>query len=287
MTDSRESAIKLAPLDLDLTLGCGQTFRWWRLDDGAWRGVLGESLVEIRQSTDFITVKSAPEGASTDTDIRTYLRAQDDLLDIHGRLSKDPVLSRGLDAVRGFRLVKMDEWECIISYVLATYSNIPRIKKMIDSISERYGRRIAEGVYSFPDIESLREASVEDLRRCGLGYRSEYVNTICDSLDGIELGRMSRLPYGDLRERLKTLPGIGDKVADCVSLFGFGKIEAFPIDVWVRRALGRLYSASGSYEALRRFGTERFGAVAGYAQEYLFFNERVPAKIGTCMFSRA
>jgi N-glycosylase/DNA lyase len=287
LTDSAEISISFAPIDLDMTLGCGQTFRWGRLDDGAWRGVLGESLMEVRQSGDVLSVKSVPEGASTEAVVRAYLRAQDDLPAIHKQLSKDPVLSKGLKGVRGFRLVKMDEWECIISYVLATYSNIPRIKKMIDSISQTYGLEIAEGVFSFPDIDSLREASVGDLRVCGLGYRAEYVRAICDSLDDLELNRMSRLPYEDLRERLKMFPGIGDKVADCVSLFGFGRTEAFPIDVWVRRAVDRLYGASGSYETLRRFGKERFGAVAGYAQEYLFFNERVPAKAGTCMFSRA
>ncbi|UCE91983.1 MAG: hypothetical protein JSV90_02260 [Methanobacteriota archaeon] len=285
MTESTEFTTELSPLDLDLTLGCGQTFRWERLRGGAWRGAVGEQVMEVRRSGDSIIVKSTRNEAESEPEILAYLRGQDDLSDIHARLAEDRVLSRGLERVRGFRLIKMPEWECLISYVLATYSNIPRIRKMIDSISERYGHRIAQGAFSFPDIDALRKASAQELRACGLGYRAEYVASICKTLDAAELERLSRLPYEELRADLKTLPGIGDKVADCVSLFGFGRVEAFPVDVWVRRALRRLYSVTGSYETLRCFAKERFGPLAGYAQEYLFFNERVPAKQGNCMFS--
>ena len=285
MTKSTEYTIALSPLDLDLTLDCGQTFRWQRLRDGAWRGLIGEHLVEVRRAGCSIVVRSNSEDASVKTELLTYFRARDDLKEIQKRLAEDDVLSTGLGGFGGFRLVKMPEWECIISYVLATYSNIPRIKNMIESVSRAYGRQVAEGAFSFPDIDSLREASVTDLRSCGLGYRAEYVNAICRRLDDGELRRLSRLSYCDLREDLKSLPGVGDKVADCISLFGFGRLEAFPIDVWVRRALERLYHVTGPYETLRRFGSERFGQLAGYAQEYLFFNERVAAKRGRCVFS--
>ena len=285
MTESTEFSIALSPLDLDLTLDCGQTFRWQRLCEGTWRGPIEERLVDVRQSGESIIVRSTSMGASVKEDVRTYFRAQDDLNEIQRRLAEDRVLSPGLSEMRGFRLVKIPEWECIISYVLATYSNIPRIKKMIESISRRYGHRIAEGVFSFPDVDSLRGASVQDLRSCGLGYRAEYVSSISAMMDDVELRRLSRLRYDDLREDLKSLPGVGDKVADCISLFGFGRLEAFPIDVWVRRALERLYHVTGSYETLRRFGTARFGHTAGYAQEYLFFNERRAARSGVCVFS--
>ena len=285
MTKPTEYSLALSPLDLDLTLDCGQTFRWQRLRDGAWRGLIGEHLVEVRQSGGSVMIISDSKDASVKKEILTYFRAQDDLREIQKRLAKDRMLSAGIGRLRGLRLVKIPEWECIISYVLATYSNIPRIKNMIESISREYGRRIAEGTFSFPDVDSLREASVRDLRSCGLGYRAEYVNSICGMLDDVELRHLSRLSYADLREALKALPGVGDKVADCISLFGFGRLEAFPIDIWVRRALERLYGVTGSYEALRRFGSDRFGLQAGYAQEYLFFNERVAAKRGMCMFS--
>lgn len=285
MNERTEREIRIGRLDLDLTLDCGQVFGWRRVGEGAWTGVLGDRAVTMRQSSDAVLVDSAGGDEAVDADVRAYLRAADDLANIQKRLSEDPVFSSGLEEVEGLRLIKMDEWECMISYVLATNSNIPRIRKMISAISEGYGQEVAEGAFAFPSMESLREASAEDLRRCGLGYRAEYVNAICGSLDVGDIDRMKSLPYEDLRCRLMEFPGIGDKVADCVSLFGFGRLEAFPIDVWVRRAMDRLFDVRGSYDSLRRFGTERFGDIAGYAQEYLFYNERGLARRGRCVFS--
>ena len=188
--------------------------------------------------------------------------------------------------MRGLRIVKMDEWECLVSFMLATYANIPRISKMIETLSTRFGERIADDTSAFPNIARLRKASDQELRRCGLGYRAEYVRAVCEELEEADLARMRRLGSEQLRRELKSLPGVGDKVADCVSLFGFGRLEAFPIDVWMERALGRLYGQKGSYERLRRFAAERFGPYAGYAQEYLYLNERRYASSGACAFSK-
>ena len=286
LNDHIESTIKLDRVDLDITLECGQAFRWNRVREGVWEGVLGEHPVELRQSGSAVIVSSVAGRESIDSAVRTYLRAQDDMADVRSRLvTSDALFSPCLDEIGGLRLVKMDEWECLISYVLATCSNIPRIRMMIGTLSERHGNRLGEGAFSFPSMESLRDSSVEDLRRCGLGYRAEYVHAISSSLERRDIDDMGRMPYEDLRARLKELPGVGDKVADCVSLFGFGRLESFPVDVWVRRALSRLYGVTGSYERLRRFGMERFGDVAGYAQEYLFYNERTMSRRGRCMFS--
>jgi N-glycosylase/DNA lyase len=221
----------------------------------------------------------------TKKDISTYLRTSDDIASIQRNLGRDDVLSRGILQISGLRLVKMDEWECLISYVLATYANIPRIKTMIDSVATAFGAEILDGVHAFPCVNDLRGASTEDLNRCGLGYRAGYVRAICEVLDPRDLDRMKRLGYADLRNELKGLPGVGDKVADCVALFGFGRLEAFPIDVWIRRALARLYGVTGSYAKLSEFARLRFGGFAGYAQEYMFYNERSLATAGRCIFS--
>lgn len=216
--------------------------------------------------------------------VETYLRAGDNIRDIQSALSKDRLLARGMERLRGLRIVKMDEWECLVSYVLATYANIPRITRMIDAISCRYGDEIACGVHAFPSRPQLSEARENDLRRLGLGYRASYVKELCETVDEGELDRMKSLSYDDLRSELLGLPGVGNKVADCVSLFGFGRLEAFPVDVWIKKALLRLYSREGTYRALREFAQERFGRYAGYAQEYLFYNERAGSKEGTCAF---
>ncbi len=279
-------SLKIAPLDLDLTLGCGQVFRWSRTDRGEWIGPLGRHLVTLGWKNGRLTVSADPGEPRMHDRISEFLRVSDNITEIQSSLSRDPVLSPGLDRFRGLRIVKMDEWECLASYVLATYANIPRIAKMIDEVSKHFGHEIVDGVRSFPKPSDLRKASVRELEKCGLGYRAKYLHSISRSVDLEEISRLKRLGYKDLRRELMDLPGVGEKVADCVSLFGFGKLEAFPIDVWIERAISRLYDVEGPYKTIRGFAAERWGDFAGYAQEYLYFNERTLAKSSGCEFSR-
>ena len=281
-----DARLRIRQLDLDQTLGCGQTFRWNGAAPGTWTGPIGDCLVTLRREGQWLHADSVPERPDIGRRVTTYLRTGDDIGRIHSELSKDPVMAKGLVAVDGFRLVKMDEWECLISYVLATFANIPRITKMIDRIASGFGSPITDVMNSFPTCHQLGTASVGELRSCGLGYRAEYVAKICRLVDDDRLSEMRRMSDEDLRAALMELPGVGNKVADCVSLFGFGRLGAFPIDVWVERALARLYGARGSYDALRDFATGRFGGQAGYAQEYLFYNERVLSGRGGCVFTR-
>lgn len=278
--------IDIPHLDLDQTLGCGQTFRWRRDDDGTWRGPIGDCVVTLEVRGGELRARSTPSRRGLPRRVSTYLRAGDDIGRIQASISEDEVLARGLRELKGLRLVKMDEWECLLSYVLATYANIPRIKRMIENLACRYGDVIDGDVHEFPDIGQMRAASVKDLESCGLGYRAKHVERLCRLVDDEGLDSMRRMRYEDLRERLLELPGVGDKVADCVALFGFGRLEAFPIDVWIERGLLRLYGVRGSYSRLRRFAQERFGGYAGYAQEYIYLNERVFARQGGCLFRR-
>lgn len=213
------------------------------------------------------------------------MRSHDDIRKIQHVLSKDPVLYPGVTRLKGLRIVKLDEWECLVSYILATYANIPRIMKMVDAVACAYGRRIAPGVHEFPSRRALARASVGELAKLGLGYRAKYVHALCDSIDERAIEGMLHMPYEELRKELLALPGVGEKVADCVSLFGFGRLESFPIDVWIERALSRLYRQKGSYKKLRHFANERFGEYAGYAQEYIYHNERMRERTGECAFS--
>lgn len=274
----------ISPLDLDLTLSCGQTFRW-RTADGAWLGVLGREVVRLWQDGRTLKVEANPGMVDVVALVEGHLRAQDDITHIQRSLSSDRILSRGMRELRGLRIVKLDEWESIVSFALATYANIPRITKMIEAICSKYGDPLPGGLRTFPNQTQLRKASVRELAGCGLGYRAGYVYQLCRSLDQDEISRLKKLPYSDLRQRLIELPGVGEKVADCVSLFGFGKLEAFPIDVWMERAIERLYGVKGNYRKLRSFASERFGPYAGYAQEYLYFNERTRAGDRGCRFS--
>jgi N-glycosylase/DNA lyase len=285
MYQSMRFELEIAPLDLDLTLGCGQTFRWRRQPEGSWKGMLGGHSVTLLQKGSVILGEATPGGDEAIELIEELLRSGDDVRMIQRALSKDPVLSPGIKRLKGLRIVKLDEWECLVSYMLATYANIPRIMKMVDAIAVRYGRRIAPGLHEFPDLRALAKASVRDLTKLGLGYRAEYVHMACESIDEQSIESMKGMSYENLRERLIELPGVGEKVADCVSLFGFGRLESFPIDVWIERALKRLYGQKGSYSRLRHFANERFGKFAGYAQEYIYHNERMRGRTGVCLFS--
>jgi N-glycosylase/DNA lyase len=277
--------IKIAPLNLDLTLGCGQTFRWRKALDGLWEGPLADQFIRLEQKGSIVHVMASPGGRNVEEVIKAHLRVDDDVRGIQKALAEDPVMAAGISKLRGLRIVKLDEWECLISFILATYANIPRITKMIETLSARYGDRIVAGVNSFPNQERLRSVTLSELSKCGFGYRAKFIHEACKVLDDDALSEFQRMSYEYLRERLKQLPGVGDKVADCVSLFGFGRLDAFPIDVWIERALRRLYHKKGSYSKLREFSHERFGPYAGYAQEYLYYNERLRAPRGRCVFS--
>lgn len=232
-----------------------------------------------------LIAEAVPGGDGIEAMTANLLRAKDDIPRIQRELRKDSTLAPGIARMKGLRIVKLDEWECLVSYILATYANIPRIMKMVDAVAHGYGRKIAPGTHAFPTRRMLAKASVGELAKLGLGYRAKYVHQACRTIDDRILEDMIKRPYEELRTELIELPGVGEKVADCVSLFGFGRLEAFPIDVWMERALKRLYGQKGSYAKLRHFASERFGQYAGYAQEYLFHNERMRGRTGACAFS--
>ena len=254
--------------------------------DGSWKGIVNRDVFVLRSSARHLSVEAYSDDHEAKNRLLKYLRASDDLKVIHAKLSEDEIIARGISEVDGLRLVRTPSWECIVSYIIATNSNVKRISRMVDAVATRFGNAVYEELHSFPSWEQLRDASVEELAGCGLGYRAEYIHALCQMIDDGAIDRMGALPYEDLRRELKELPGIGDKVADCVCLFGFGHLEAFPIDVWVERALRRLYGATGSYAKLRAFATRRFGEYAGYAQEYLYHNERRLHKDDRCAFSK-
>ncbi|MEM2892257.1 MAG: DNA glycosylase [Thermoplasmata archaeon] len=272
------------PLDLGMTLGCGQTFRWRVDGDGHWMGVIDDQFVRLARRGRELSAEVLPGRRDAPELVARYLRTDDDIGKIHRVLARDEVLARGLQRFKGLRLVKMDEWECLASYVLATYANIPRIAGMIERISLALGEEISPGIHAFPRRERVAKAGSQKLKKLGLGYRAHYLSELSEGIDEARISRMRGLPYEQVREELIELPGVGDKVADCVALFGFGMLEAFPIDVWVERALARLYGKRGSYSELRRFAVSRFGRFAGYAQEYMYHNERLRARTGVCMF---
>ncbi|HUK92883.1 MAG TPA: DNA glycosylase [Methanomicrobiales archaeon] len=266
------------PLDLGLTLSCGQAFRWAQRDDW-WEGVVGESLWRVRQEGDRVVYSGTRAPA-----IRHYLALDEDLPAILASVDRDPVIHRSIEACQGLRILRQDPWEILISFICATNTNIPRIRKMIASIARTFGRRIpgTDGEeYSFPAPHELSGACGRDLAACRLGYRERYVAESAAEVAGDPgiLGRIAGLPFDEARGALLSFEGVGPKAADCILIFGFHRLEAFPVDVWIRRIMHGHYippppGMKGSSEKedrrIREFGREHFGEYAGYAQEYIF-----------------
>jgi len=282
------------PFNLDHTLSCGQTFRWER-QGRWWIGVVNRVALKVRQNNDTLEFK----GSSYDVNvgfIRQYFSLDDDLPRIYSEITKDKHVRRAVKQFYGLRLVCQDPWECLISYICATFKNVPAIKQMIRNLSMRFGKSLAfdgQEFHVFPEPEALATASLRDLRLCKLGYRAENVRETAKLIGSgeFELESLKATPYHEAKKMLLSLPGVGQKVADCVLLFSFGKLEAFPIDVWMKRVLLECYPqhfdagflkkirserslTTREYQVLYDFGRSYFGKYMGYAQEYLYHYRR-------------
>ena len=288
------------PFNLDYTLSCGQTFRWEKRGEW-WIGVVGQAVLKLRQSGGTLFLEGSPDDLHRRF-VSRYFRLDDDLCGIYSALAKDKHVREAVERFLGLRLLRQQPWECLISYICATYKNIPAIKQMIYNISRKFGEPIKfEGALfsGFPRPQALARASLRDLRLCRLGYRAESVRETARLVDtgGFDLESLRDLPYVDAKMMLLSLPGVGPKVADCVLLFSLDKLEAFPIDTWMKRIMLEWYyeyfepgfvdrvNSKGSlsrreYQIMYAVGTRVFGQFLGYAQEYLYHYRRCQALQG-------
>ncbi|MBN1243971.1 8-oxoguanine DNA glycosylase [Candidatus Bathyarchaeota archaeon] len=279
------------PLNLDVTLCCGQVFRWDKKGDW-WYGVAGGKALKVRQ------VSGELEFANADAKfVETYFGLDDDLQEISAAVGRDEHIRQALREFWGLRIIRQDPWECLISYICATYKNIPAIRHMLLSLSSKFGEKtVLDGMefFTFPAPEKLAGATAKDLLECGLGYRAKYVLETSKRIfeNDFELASLRQLPYEQAKKQICRFAGVGPKVADCVLLFSLGKTEAFPVDRWIERVIlnhyveklppelaqklnQRVGLTNSDYAKLNLFGREYFGEYAGYAQEYLYHYERM------------
>jgi N-glycosylase/DNA lyase len=279
------------PFWLDVTLCCGQVFRWDKIGDW-WYGVAGDKVLKVRQ------LGKKFEYANVDAKfVEHYFSLDVDLQKIADSVNKDAHIGKALKEYWGLRLIRQDPWECLVSYICATYKSIPAIKHMLNNIAQKFGKKtVLDGYdfYSLPDRKKLAAANEQDLLDCGLGYRAKYLLATSKRIheNKCDLEGLGKLSYKEAKKGLMEFQGVGAKVADCVLLFSLGKAEAFPVDVWVKRVILNHYSdklqselaqrlssreslSSGDYERLNAFGRDYFGEYAGYAQEYLYHYERM------------
>ncbi len=271
-------------IDLDHTLDCGQVFRWEREGDW-WVGVVNGDVIRARNDIESGTVlvdSSLPREF-----VASYFRLDDDLSYILDSIDKDRYIREAIQRYRGLRLIRQEPWECMISYMLATASSIPTIKKRISLLSRMFGDEIGEGCYSFPDAKSLADASESDICECKLGFRAGRIQKAAQQVADGEFcfDELFKMDYLGARAQLMEIEGIGEKVADCILLFSLDKMESFPVDTHVRQAVEKYYSGDGyfgggvgvdvdvklSNHKMGEWGRGYFGEYCGYAQEYLYY----------------
>lgn len=258
---------------------CGQAFRWEKKQDLSYDTIAFSKLLNVKKEDRDIIL--------TGTDLKEFQDIWYDYFDlardydqIKNKLSLDPILKEAIKFGSGIRILNQDPFETIISFIISSINQIPRIKKSIELIAREYGDKFdfPSTYYSFPTAKELSKALPEDLRaKTNVGFRDKrIVETSKRISDGdIDLEKIFNMNRNQGKELLMTLPGIGPKVSDCILLFAFEKGDAFPVDVWVKRVMEHFYLKEETHvKHIGALGSEIFGELAGFAQQYLFYYAR-------------
>jgi N-glycosylase/DNA lyase len=263
--------------DLAATLTSGQSFRWRRVGE-SWLGVIGPHWVRLQSDEETIRVEAGAP-VSDWSWLTDYLQFELDLEEMLATFPEDEPMQVAVKNCRGLRLLRQDNWECLASFILSSTKQILQIQQIVGLLCERYGEELAvpSGVaptHGFPSASRIAGLDEAELRACKMGFRAPYLLATANTIAGgkFDLEELGQLPLEQARARLMSLAGVGRKIADCVLLFAYGFPAAFPVDVWVMKALRQLYfpKRSISTKRLHRFASQHFGPNAGYAQQYLF-----------------
>ena len=285
----QEQEITLSNIDsfeLKDIFECGQCFRWNKQPDGSYEGVFLGNIAKIKKEGKNIIIKGIFKQDIKQV-IEEYFDLNRDYKKIKEQLAQiDINMKTSIEYGQGIRILNQDLWETIISFIISANNNIPRIKGIIERLSEKYGNKItwnSKNYYTFPTPEQLKNVTVKEYRNLGLGFRDIrlYETTQMILNKEIDLEKMHKNPSTiEVREQLLKLSGVGPKVADCILLFSnLKRFDVFPIDVWVRRVMNDLYiknedETKVSKKQIEKLAQEKFGNLAGLAQQYLFYWRR-------------
>ena len=271
--------------DLAATLDSGQAFRW-EARAGEWTGIVGRRWVALRQSEAGIEARTG-EAVADWRWLADYLQVEADLAAMLASFPDDEPMRAAVAACRGLRLLRQDPWECLASFILSSTKQIVQIRQIIGELCRRYGAAVAVPAgeaagFAFPTAAALARVPEAELRDCRMGFRAPYLREAARRVAAgeVKLDALSWITLDAARAELTRLPGVGPKVADCVLLFSCGQPTAFPVDVWVMKALQQLYFPRRrvTLPRMRRFAATHFGPHAGYAQQYLFHYMRKSAE---------
>ena len=268
--------------NLRLTLESGQVFHWLPEADGGYRGLIGKRPVRVKQAGDELQVTPGAEVA-----VARYFALDHDLEAICASFPADPTMSQALAFCRGLRLIRQPLWECLATFLTSAMKQVPHIRQMSYAIRQRFGQQVSgwEGLATYPEPERLARATEAELRACGLGFRAKnLLGTARAVADGVvDLEAIRAMDDEAAIAELCRLPGVGPKIANCALLFGYERLRAFPIDVWIERVLRESYFAKKrnvTAKQLRDFAADSFGPYGGYAQQYLFHHARTRSPTG-------
>jgi N-glycosylase/DNA lyase len=283
----RHKSFPVKDYDLDATLSSGQAFRW-KHSGASWVGVVDSKWVRLWSDHSSISAETGepvPDWAW----LTHYLQLGVDIGNVLLTFPIDEPMQAAVQACRGLRLLRQPFWECLASFILSSTKQIVQIQQIVSLLCERFGDPLPvppmnEPAHSFPSATRLARVSEAQLRACKMGFRAPYLLETARAVAGghFDLERLATLPLSIARDELMKLPGVGRKVADCVLLFAYGFPVAFPVDVWVMKALRQLYfpGRRPSSKRLHRFADTYFGPHAGFAQQYLFHYMRTKKGAG-------
>ena len=266
-------------IDIDNSINSGQVFLWERHGTN-WYGIDGQDILKINQNG---AIKSILNSKTN------FFRKNDNIQEIIKSISKDKTVKKAVKEYEGLRIFKQEPFQCMISFIISSNSNIQKIKSSLEKITKKFGKKITienKDFFLFPEPEKIAKASIDEIKACGVGYRAPFIKEAAKMVVSkkINFEYLEKCDYQEAKKNICLVPGIGNKVADCIMLFSLNKLEAFPLDTWIIKILEKYYSnefkietktiTKKQYDMLHEKIVNYFGPYCGYAQQFLFKMER-------------
>jgi len=266
-------------IDVDNSINSGQVFLWQK-NKNYWYGIDGQNILKISQDGKIKSMQNMKT---------SFLRKNDDIEKIIKSISKDKTIKKAIKKYEGLRIFNQDPFQCMISFIISSNSNIQKIKSSLEKISRKFGKKVIiedQEFLLFPKPEKIAEASISEIKTCGVGYRAPFIKEAAKRVTEkkINFEYLKKSNYDETKRNLRLIPGIGNKVADCIMLFSLNKLDAFPLDTWMIKILEKYYSkefqietktiTEKQYEILHEKIVDYFGPYCGFAQQFLFKMER-------------
>jgi N-glycosylase/DNA lyase len=266
-------------IDIDNSINSGQVFLWEK-DGTDWYGINGQDILKINKNG---IVKSVLNSKTN------FFRKNDNIQEIIESISKDKTVKKAIKKYEGLKIFRQDPFQCMISFIISSNSNIQKIKNSLEKITEKFGTQVKiqnKEFFLFPKPEKIANASIDKIKTCGVGYRAPFIKEAAKMvmLKKIDFKYLEKCNYQEAKKNICLVPGIGNKVADCIMLFSLNKLDAFPLDTWMIKILEKYYSkefkietktiTQKQYELLHEKIVIYFGPYCGYAQQFLFKMER-------------